>query len=208
MVRYLTISLFINLVLFLAYSYWVGKALENAFREVKQFLPPLVVKVEELKPPEVKKEKGEISLSGAETQHTEENEKTAPPKVEKRKSKGSLLEELIPVVKREYETTFKKIVSKAKASLSTEKGKVKLNIDRKVVYVPKIEPIRVEYPPAPVEVKVTVLPDGRVINAVLLKRSGNPKVDRAVLKFVKNLRFAPIGEPIIQEIYITFRFEV
>ena len=138
----------------------------------------------------------------------EENKKTAPPKVEKKKPKGSLLEELMPVVKREYETTFKKIVSKAKASLSTEKGKVKLNIDRKVVYVPKIEPIRVEYPPAPVEVKVTVLPDGRVINAVLLKRSGNPKVDRAVLKFVKNLRFAPIGEPIIQEIYITFRFEV
>ena len=55
---------------------------------------------------------------------------------------------------------------------------------------------------------MTVLPDGRVINAVLLKRSGNPKVDRAVLRFVRNLRFAPVGEPIIQEIYITFRFEV
>ncbi len=210
MVRYLTISIFINLLLFLAYSYWVGKALENAFREVKQFLPPLVVKVEEIKPPEVEKEKGEITLSGENraTAHSEENGKTSPQKVKKAKPKPSLLEELMPAVKREYETTFKKITSRAKASLSTSKGKVKLNIDRKVVYVPKIEPIKVEYPPAPVEVKVTVLPDGRVINAVLLKRSGNPKVDRAVLRFVKNLRFAPVGEPIIQEIYITFRFEV
>jgi len=89
----------------------------------------------------------------------------------------------------------------------TKGGKVKISLNRAVVYAPPLKPLRVNYPPSPLEVKVTVLPDGRVINAVLLKRSGNPKVDRTVLNFVRNLKFEPINEPIIQEIYILFRFK-
>ena len=46
MVKYLTLSLLVNLFLFSLYSYWVGKALQNAFGEVEKFLPPLRVTVE------------------------------------------------------------------------------------------------------------------------------------------------------------------
>ncbi len=74
--------------------------------------------------------------------------------------------------------------------------------------MPKIHPIKVGFPPAPAVVKITVLPDGRVINPIFIKRSGNAKVDTAILNFVRNLRFEPINEPIIQEITITFQFKV
>ena len=191
-----------NLLLFTAYSYWVGKALENAFREINRYLPPLVVniKVLETKPREEKvKHLSTVSLT------TSKSGKTDKKKIQKEEKKHSLLSELLPAVEREYKTVFRKITSRAKASLS-KSGKVKLSLNRKVVYIPKVKPLRVEYPPAPAEVKITVLPDGRVINAVLVKRSGNPKVDRAILSFARNLRFEPINEPIIQEIYIDFRF--
>lgn len=191
MVKYLTVSLVINLFLFSLYSYWVGSALRNAFSDVEKFLPPLKVTVKVIKIRE------------------ERNRKENPTKVSSRTPtppKPSLLEDLLPMVEREYQTLFRKIVTKAKASM-TKGGKVKLSLNRAVVYTPPLKPLKVNYPPSPLEVKVTVLPDGRVINAVLLKRSGNPKVDRAVLNFVRNLKFEPINEPIIQEIYILFRFK-
>ena len=191
MVKYLTVSLVINLILFSLYSYWVGSALRNEFSDVEKFLPPLKVTVKVIKIRE------------------ERNRKENPTKVSSRTPtppKPSLLEDLLPMVEREYQTLFRKIVTKAKASM-TKGGKVKLSLNRAAVYTPPLKPLKVNYPPSPLEVKVTVLPDGRVINAVLLKRSGNPKVDRAVLNFVRNLKFEPINEPIIQEIYILFRFK-
>ena len=201
MVRYLTISFVVNLIIFSIYSYWVGRALENAFKEVKTYYSPLVVNIKvqkvELKHPPSQRGIKVYSASG---KNSRSNQKGGVNK------KTSLLSELIPVVKQEYQLVFKKITSKAQAKLS-KGGKVKLSTDRKVVYIPPIKPLKVEYPPAPVEVKITVLPDGRVINAVLIKRSGNPKVDKAILQFVKNLRFAPIEEPIIQDIYIDFKFK-
>lgn len=191
MVKYLTVSLAVNLLLFSLYSYWVGSALRNAFSEVEKFLPPLKVTVKVVKIREENKR---------EENPTKVSSKTPPP------PKPSLLEEVFPVVEREYQTVFRKIVTKAKASM-TKGGKVKISLNRAVVYAPPLKPLRVNYPPSPLEVKVTVLPDGRVINAVLLKRSGNPKVDRTVLNFVRNLKFEPINESIIQEIYILFRFK-
>ena len=190
MVKYLTLSLLVNLFLFSLYSYWVGKALQNAFGEVEKFLPPLRVTVE-------------VATLKEEPKKVEKSERVRP---QRSASKPSLLKEIFPAVEREYQRVFKKIITKAKANMN-KAGEVKLSLNRKVVYAPPVKPLKVKYPPSPVEVKVTVLPDGRVINAILLKRSGNPKVDRAVLNFVKNLRFEPINEPIIQEIYILFRFK-
>jgi protein TonB len=69
-----------------------------------------------------------------------------------------------------------------------------------------MEPITVEIPPAPAVVKITILPDGRVAEVKFIKRSGNAKVDRAILKFLKNLKFEPISEYVIQEITVTFTF--
>ena len=202
MVKYLTLSFAVNLLLFTVYSYWVGKALENAFREIKEYLPPLVVsvKVEEVKPQAQEEEKSApVSAQTAPKSGGKRETKVKP-------RKPSLLSELMPAVEKEYRSVFRKIISKAEASLS-KSGKVKISLNRKVVYIPPVKPLKVEYPPAPAEVKITVLPDGRVINAVLIKRSGNPKVDRAILNFARNLRFAPIEEPIVQEIYIDFRFK-
>ncbi|HIC09592.1 MAG TPA: energy transducer TonB [Aquificales bacterium] len=201
MVRYLTISFVVNLILFSIYSYWVGKALENAFKGTKTYYSPLVVNLKvqkvELKQTNHQRETNAYTSSGKSSKKTQKG---------KTNKKPSLISELIPVVKQEYQLVFKKITSKAQAKLS-KGGKVKLSTNRKVIYIPPIKPLKVEYPPAPVEVKITVLPDGRVINAVLLKRSGNPKVDEAILQFVKNLRFAPIDEPIVQDIYIDFKFK-
>ncbi len=201
MVRYLTISFVVNLILFSIYSYWVGKALENAFKGTKTYYSPLVVnlKVQKVELKQTNNQRG----TNAYTSSGKSSKETQKGKTNK---KPSLISELIPVVKQEYQLVFKKITSKAQARLS-KGGKVKLSTNRKVIYIPPINPLKVEYPPAPVEVKITVLPDGRVINAVLLKRSGNPKVDEAILQFVKNLRFAPIDEPIVQDIYIDFKFK-
>ena len=192
MVKYLTLSFIINLLLFFLYSYWVGEALRNTFIIHPSLLEPLKVQIKTVLPNHKEKE-----LKIKSSPKVENNKKT---------SKRSLLSSLLPQVEREYKLTFRKIVSEAKAQVEVG-GKVSILSNRKVVYAPPIKPIKVEFPPAPVEVKVTVLPDGRVLNAVLLKRSGNLKVDKAVLEFVQNLRFEPINEPVIQEIYLEFRFK-
>lgn len=203
MVKYLTISLFFNLILFSLYSYFVGKALQVAFPKIERYLSPLVVRLtaEDLKG-DFKENRLPLSGSGKTSKPAEVVAKSKPQKVQ-----TSLLSELLPSVKKEYQTLFRKIVSRAKVNLS-KGGKVNLSFNRKLLYIPPLTPIEVSYPPAPAEVKITVLPDGRVVEAVLVKRSGNPKVDRTILRFAENLRFAPINQPIVQEIYIEFRFKL
>jgi len=202
MVKYLTISLIFNLILFTLYSYFVGKALQTAFPKIEKFLSPLVVRIKAEDLNRAFKEK-QLTLSGNRN-NSKPTKVVSKPKSQKRQT--SLLSEILPSVEKEYQTTFRKIISRAKANLS-KGGKVKLSFNRKVLYIPPLKPIEVSYPPAPAEVRITVLPDGRVIDAVLVKRSGNPKIDRTVLKFAENLRFAPIDQPIVQEIYIEFHFK-
>ena len=184
MLRYLALSFLLNLFLFSLYSYWVGKALVNAFKESSKFITPLFVniKTEIEKPPQ----------------------KEVKPRGKAKIEKPSILKGLMPIVK-EYELAFKRIETRAKGEL-LKSGKVKFFLNRKIVYIPPVKPIKVKFPPSPVEVKITVLPDGRVVDAIILKRSGNLKVDEAVLRLVRNLRFEPINKPIIQDIYIEFRF--
>ncbi|NPA14386.1 MAG: energy transducer TonB [Aquificae bacterium] len=200
MVRYLAISFFINLLLFFVYSYWVSKAINaNFFKGLEEIHLPLKVfiKHEEISAQQL--EQKNVALKGKEEKSTTERQKKL--------SKPSLLTSLLPTVEKEYKTIFRKISLKGRAKL-TKGGEIELNLNRKVVYMPKIQPIKVEVPPAPAVVKITVLPDGRVINPIFIKRSGNAKVDTAILNFVRNLRFEPINEPIIQEITITFQFKV
>ena len=184
MLKYLSLSFLINLFLFSLYSYWVGNALLNAFKESAKFITPLVVNIKtEIETPPKKRAKTKGTV---------------------KKEEPSLLENLMPLVEN-YKLTFKRIVTKARAEL-TKGGKVKLLTARKIVYIPPVKPIKVEFPPAPAELKLTVLPDGRVVKAEIVKRSGNLEVDRELLDFAKCLRFQPINEPVIQEIYIEFRF--
>jgi len=205
MVKYLTISLLINLLIFSFYSYWVGKTLQNTLQADK-FLTPLILTIHFQRinlSEERSKNQIESNFNSSFFANGKSSRQTSQ---SGNKEKPSLLSELLPVVKEEYQITYRKIKSYATARLS-KAGKMKISVNRKLIYIPPIRPLKVEYPPTPVEVKITVLPDGRVIDTVLLKRSGNAKVDKAILQFVKNLRFAPIDEPIIQEIYIEFKFK-
>ncbi|HIO41798.1 MAG TPA: energy transducer TonB [Aquifex sp.] len=200
MVKYLTISLALNLLLFSLYSYLIGTALRETLPKIERYLTPLTVriKVENLKV-ETPNNSQPAAVVGKEGGKAVEVGKNPKPR-------KSLLSELLPSVEKEYRTYYRRIVSKAKASL-LKGGRVKLDLNRKVLYIPPLKPIEVSYPPAPAEVRITVLPDGRVIDAVLVRRSGNPAVDRAILRFAQNLRFAPITQPVVQEIYIEFRFK-
>lgn len=200
MVKYLTISLVVNVLLFTLYSYLIGTALRETLPKIERYLTPLTVRirVENLK---------EESERNSQSSTVAEGKNGKIVKVKKNlKPRKSLLSELLPAVEKEYKTYYRKIVSKAKARLLNG-GSVKLDLHRKVLYIPPLKPIEVSYPPAPAEVKITVLPDGRVIDAVLVRRSGNPAVDRAILHFVQNLRFAPINQPVVQEIHIEFYFK-
>jgi len=198
MARYLLLSLAVNFILFFVYSYTVGKALQTVFAGKIETVEPLTLRIET----KFLQWKGENTPPAA---GTGENP-TVGVKTQQQYAKKSLIETLLPAVQKEFKRTFQKLVSRAEAKLVKGKG-ITFSLNRRIVYVPPVKPLEVGYPPAPVEVKITVLPDGRVIDATLVKRSGNPKVDRAVLNFVRNLRFAPINRPLVQEIYILFHFK-
>ena len=205
MVKYLSVAFFINLILFSLYSYWISNAMKRLSNLVPKELPPLIVsiktekvKFEELKKRNLEKKRQYVSTVNRNTAKKLTPKSTPPPK-------PSLIDSLSQEIKKEFSFSYRKVTTKTSATLS-KGGKVKLFTKRKLIYIPKISPIEVSTPPAPVEVKITVLPDGRVIKAVLIKKSGNPKIDNLVLNFSKNLRFEPINEPIIQEIYISYNF--
>jgi len=205
MVKYLSVAFFINLILFSLYSYWISNAMKRLSNLVPKELPPLIVsiKTEKVKFEELKKRKIEKNRRYVKTvnRNTAKNLASKPNPT----PKPSLIDSLSQEIKKEFSFSYRKVTTKTSATLS-QGGNVKLFTKRKLIYIPKIGPIKVSTPPAPVEVKITVLPDGRVIKAVLIKKSGNPKIDSLVLNFSKNLRFEPINEPIIQEIYISYNF--
>jgi len=203
MVRYLALSAFLNLLLFSFISYLLYNTNKPLEKRLERVLTPLVVNLE-IKQPQVVKAslelKPEVKTStAAESSKTEL--KKQPEKVEK---KVSLLKEVFPEVKG-YLERYKKVFSTASVRIKNG-GKTELNFKRKVTYIPPIKPIKVEYPPSPAVVKIVVLPDGRVVSAVFIKRTGIAKLDRAILEFLKNVRFAPINKMQIQEIKVQIEF--
>ncbi len=203
MVKYLALSFFINLILFFLYSYWVGSALQNSFKETYRYLPPLEisVKTERVRFEDLKEQKKAQKVVESKAKTTEKV-KNSP-----KKRTVSLLSSLAEEVKKEFKPILSKVKKRASAKVLSS-GKVEVNFSRKLLYVPKIEPIVVSNPPAPAVVKVVVLPDGRVIDAVLIKKSGNALLDERLLNFSKNLRFEPINAPVIQEIYIEYSYSM
>jgi TonB family protein len=159
---------------------------------------------------EVQRIKANINLNGKiiSSSSPTEKEKTKKKKEQKKEEKKeSLLRKVLPTIQREYMAFFQKIKKKATLNISST-GKYKSSIPRKIVYVPKLKPIKIYFPPAPAVVKITVLPDGRVIEVKFLKRTGNYKVDNLLRNLLKNIRFAPIKENIIQEITIVVKYEI
>jgi len=78
---------------------------------------------------------------------------------------------------------------------------------RQIAYVPNFPKIITNELPSTLQVRVWIEPSGRVSKVEIIKRSGVPEVDQAIVGFVRGIRFEPIKDNIIQTGVMTFRFE-
>lgn len=78
---------------------------------------------------------------------------------------------------------------------------------RKILYIPPFPKLRATELPSTFQAKVWVEPSGRVAKVEVLKRSGVPEIDNALVQFLRSIKFEPIEGNIIQTGIITFRFK-
>ncbi len=77
---------------------------------------------------------------------------------------------------------------------------------RKILYIPPFPQLRATELPSTFQAKLWVEPSGRVSKVEVLKRSGVPEIDNALVQFLRSIKFEPIEGNIIQTGIITFRF--
>ncbi|GAB6065780.1 energy transducer TonB [Aquifex pyrophilus] len=196
---YLTASVIINLIFLKVFSFYLFARSPENLSQYK----PLEVKIVEVKPKKSGGRKKEtlkkksvkvVKGKGIKVEKKERKEVSILPELEKR-----IRERLR---KREE---LKKEIGEISAVLSKKSVKIKTG-SRKLTYVPPPPTFKVEEFPSRVVVKVFVDPDGKVIKALIIQRSGIAEIDNGILKFVKKLRFEKIEESEIQEGIITFTF--
>jgi TonB family protein len=219
MARYLLISSAVNFILFSLLSLMLYKSSQISESFLQRSFNPLLVYVTLPKSQPRKFPQFEETHSVRRKKNTSravqrtvkqrskgsQNRKTQPVSEQRFKPQRSLIKSLLPEVKRELAASPS--VRRLKASVEISgSGKAKVITNRKVIYVPPVKPIKTDIPPSPVVARITVLPDGRVVAVVFLKRSGNAKVDTYVLNFLKNLRFSPIDRNEIDNIEVKVRF--
>jgi protein TonB len=78
---------------------------------------------------------------------------------------------------------------------------------RKILYIPPFPKLRATELPSTFKAKLWVEPSGRVSKVEVLKRSGVPEIDSALVQFLRSIKFEPIEGNIIQTGIITFRFK-
>jgi protein TonB len=78
---------------------------------------------------------------------------------------------------------------------------------RKLLYVPPFPKLRATELPSTFQAKLWVEPSGSVSKVEVLKRSGVPEIDSALVQLLKGVKFEPIEGNIIQTGIITFRFK-
>jgi protein TonB len=78
---------------------------------------------------------------------------------------------------------------------------------RKILYIPPFPQLRATELPSTFQAKLWVEPSGRVAKVEVLKRSGVPEIDSALVQLLMGIRFEPIEGNIIQTGIITFRFK-
>ncbi len=198
-ILYFTVSVLINLILLKLFSFYIFAHSSVSMPEYK----PLEVKIVEIKP----KKSG-----GKKVKHSRKKSakvvKKEGIKVEKRRRKEvSILPELEKKIKERLRKRreLKKEIGEISAVLTKKAVKIKTG-SRKLTYVPPPPTFKVEEFPSRVAVKIYVDPDGKVIKAVLIRRSGVAEIDNYILKFVRKLRFEKIESNEIQEGIITFTF--
>ena len=81
---------------------------------------------------------------------------------------------------------------------------------RKLIYMPPPPKIKTKIPllPRSIKVKIWITPDGRVSNVVLLKKTGDPSLDKAIIEYVKAWRFNKVNINETQWAITTIRFKV
>jgi protein TonB len=78
---------------------------------------------------------------------------------------------------------------------------------RKILYIPPFPQLRATELPSTFQAKLWVEPSGSVSKVEVLKRSGVPEIDNALVEFLRSIKFEPIEGNIIQTGIITFRFK-
>jgi len=78
---------------------------------------------------------------------------------------------------------------------------------RKILYIPPFPQLRATELPSTFQAKLWVEPSGSISKVDVLKRSGVPEIDSALVQLLKGVKFEPIEGNIIQTGIITFRFK-
>ena len=201
---YFLIATVINLIFFkLLYFYLFFQK-----PEIIQTFKPLKVEIKEVvySQPKPKKEVKKASKKKqAPVPKVKKEGKVVVPK--EKEEEVSILAELEKKIKKKVEERKKAIkeIGKLQAVVKEEKVEIKVGT-RKLIYVPTPPTFKVKEFPSSVEVKIWVNPDGKVIRAILVKRSGIAQIDNGLLKFVKKLKFEKVETTDIQEGVIIFRF--
>ncbi len=216
---YLLISLLLNLVMIkVLYLY-----LFSVSTPVREFYPILKVQIQEVRPaaPQVKKhpkkEKPSVS-SRVSSPRKKKVQKAAsvsqphekgdvPVKKEEKEQEVSILSELEKKILKRVEERQKarKEVGEISALVKEKSVEIKVG-SRKLVSIPKAPVFKVKEFPSSVRVRIWVSPDGRVIRAVIVQRSGVAEIDNELLKFVRKLRFERIEVDEVQVGTVVFRF--
>jgi protein TonB len=220
-VLYWGISIVINLILFtLLTSVFIVKV-----RETPEIYP-LRVQIVEVKEPKEKKIKSVTQVRSEARRTVTKPKPTAGKKtsagvgVSKAHDKGdvkvpeeedvSVLAEIQRKVeerlkKRQRETPKKEIGT---LSAVVKGGQVRIKGGtRRIVYTPPPPQLVTTEFPSAVKVRIWVSPEGRVVRAVLVQRSGSANIDSALLSFVRGIRFERVEESEIQMGEITFSFQ-
>ncbi len=221
-VLYWVISVLVNLILFsLLTTVFIVKV-----REVPE-IHPLRVEIREL---EVKKPKRTKSVREAKSE-ARRTEATGQPSGEtKMRKEGATLTQAqekgdikVPVQEEEDVSILAELQKRIESRLRQSKPKQKKEIgtlsavvsgkrvsikggSRKIIYIPPTPDLVSTEFPSSVKVRIWVSPEGRVIRAVLIQRSGNVNIDSTLLSYVRGIRFEKVNDGEVQVGEITFSF--
>ncbi len=219
-ILYWGISIAINLILFtLLTSVFIVNV-----KEVPEIYP-LKVEIVEIREPKEKRIKS-VTQVRSEAKRTVTQKKVAQGKtkragvgVSKAHEKGDVKvpeEEDVSVlaeIQRKVEMRLKerkKLQRKEVGTLSAvvTGGEVRIKGGtRKIVYTPPLPDLVTTEFPSSVRVRIWVSPDGKVVRAVLVQRSGSANIDSVLLSFVRGIRFEKVQEMEVQVGEITFSFK-
>jgi len=77
---------------------------------------------------------------------------------------------------------------------------------RRIVYTPPAPELVSREFPSGVRMRIWVSPEGRVVKALLLQRSGDVNIDNTLLSYVRSIKFERVEDSEVQIGEITFKF--